>query len=125
MQVLADTSVWINHLRSPDPELQTYLEDGIVLMHPCVSGELALGTLKNRSEILRLFSKLPPTEIATNAEVLHLIEAKKLWGVGIGWVDAHLLAATLLTQHCHLWTHDVRLRQACDKAGSPVIRRPS
>ncbi len=94
-------------------------------MHPCVSGELALGTLKNRNEILRLLTKLPQTEIATNAEVLHLIEAKKLWGAGIGWVDAQLLAATLLTQGCRLWTLDVCLRNACEKAGSPAIRRPS
>jgi predicted nucleic acid-binding protein len=121
MRILADTSIWINHLRSADTLFQGFLEEGIVLMHPCVHCELALGSLKNRSEILSLLAKLPQTQIATNDEVLQAIEAKKLWGLGIGSVDAQLLAATLLTEACILWTLDTRLRKACEKAGAKLF----
>jgi len=117
MQILADTCIWVGHLRAANSLLQTFLEDGVVLMHPSVRCELALGSLKNRAEILGAFAKLPQTEIATNDEVLYIIEARKLWGLGIGWVDAQLLAATSLTPTCHLWTIDQRLHKACEKSG--------
>jgi hypothetical protein len=71
--------------------------------------------------ILGAFAKLPQTEIATNEEVLYIIEAKQLGGLGIGWIDAQLLAATRLTQVCQLWTLDLRLRKACEKAGAHLF----
>jgi predicted nucleic acid-binding protein len=106
--VLADTSVWIEHFRRGDPILQDRLSEGLVLVHPFVSGELACGTLKNRAAILSDLHSLPQTQLASNAEVLQLIEDSRLWGKGLGWIDAHLLASALLS-HCSLWTLDRRL----------------
>ena len=77
-------------------------------MHPWVAGELACGTLKDRDLILSSLATLPPATVASDAEVLHLIEHKRLWGRGIGWTDAHLLTSALLS-HCQLWTLDKRL----------------
>jgi hypothetical protein len=109
--MLADTSVWISHLRRSDPTLVKLLINGEVLMHPFVLGELACGNLKERPKILAHLAALPSAIVATDAEVLDLIERHKLQGQGLGWIDAHLLASGLLS-HCRLWTIDKRLREA-------------
>lgn len=109
--VLADTSVWIEHFRHGNPLLAARLEDGLVLMHPFVSGELACGNLKNRAVILSDLHALPPAKPASNAEVLRLIEDRRLWGRGLGWIDAHLIASALLS-NCRFWTMDSRLARA-------------
>jgi predicted nucleic acid-binding protein len=107
--ILVDTSVWIDHLRGGDPQLASLLQDGDVLAHPWVTGELALGHLSQRSEILGLLRNLPQAKAATDIEVLALIDNLQLFGLGIGYVDAHLLAATMLTTDARLWTRDKRL----------------
>ncbi len=107
--ILVDTSIWIDHLRTGDPELGELLRDGQVLAHPWVTGELALGHLSRRSEILGLIHNLPQATVATDGEVLTLIDKRQLFGLGIGYVDAHLLAATALTPAARLWTRDRRL----------------
>ncbi len=107
--ILVDTSIWVDHLRVGDPKLAALLHDGEVLTHPWVIGELALGQLSRRSEILGLLRNLPQAKAATEAEVLDLIENQQLFGLGIGYVDAHLLAATMLTTGAALWTRDKRL----------------
>ena len=107
--ILVDTSIWIDHLRVGDPKLGALLQDGHVLTHPCVIGELALGQLSHRSEILGLLRNLTHAQTATDDELLHLVEYRHLFGLGIGYVDAHLLAATLLTAGARLWTRDKRL----------------
>lgn len=114
--ILVDTSVWVDHLRIGDPELAALLQDGRVLVHPWVVGELALGQLWGRSEVLGLLQNLPHATVATDLEVLNLIEARHLFGLGIGYVDAHLLAATLLTG-AGLWTRDKRLAAAASRLG--------
>ena len=108
--ILADTSVWIDHLRSGDPQLSSLLEAASVLSHPFVIGEIAMGNLCQRTAILSALSALPRAEVATEDEVLHFIQHKQLAGLGIGYVDAHLLAATLLTPGSALWTRDQRLK---------------
>jgi predicted nucleic acid-binding protein len=80
-------------------------------MHPFVYGELACGTLKNRGIMLSDLQALPTATQATTAEVLKLIEDRKLWGRGLGWIDAHLLASALIS-HCAFWTLDKRLAEA-------------
>ncbi len=80
-----------------------------MLAHPWVTGELALGQLSRRSEILGLLHNLPQAIVATDLEVLTLIENRHLFGLGVGYVDAHLLAATALTPDARLWTRDKRL----------------
>lgn len=107
--ILVDSSVWIGHLRSGDSELVDLLEVGQVLGHPWVTGEIALGTLLQRHEILKLLDGLPQALVATAEETLGFIHRHELAGTGIGYVDAQLLAASLLTPATRLWTRDTRL----------------
>jgi predicted nucleic acid-binding protein len=107
--ILVDTSIWIDHLRTGNPKLAALLQNGQVLVHPFVLGELALVNLARRNEILGFLSNLPQVTTATDPEVLVLIENHRLFGRGIGFIDAHLLAATVLTPGTGLWTHDQRL----------------
>jgi predicted nucleic acid-binding protein len=115
--ILVDTSIWIDHLRTGDPELAELLQNGHVLAHPWVIGELALGRLSRRSEILGLLGNLPQAQTATDSEVLAMVEDRRLFGLGIGYVDAHLLAATLLTTGVGLWTRDQRLASVAVQLG--------
>lgn len=114
--VLVDTSVWVAHFRQTVPALTTLLEQDSVLVHPFVVGELACGNLRNRREVLDNLLSLTPAIRATDAEVLDLLERQTLWGIGVGWVDVHLIASALLT-NCQLWTHDGRLANAADRCG--------
>jgi hypothetical protein len=111
-----DTSVWIEHLRAGSPGLARLLERGLVLAHPSVIGELACGNLKNRARVLADLAALPRAVEATHEEALRLIEDRKLWGAGLGWIDAHLLASALLT-NCGFWTLDRKLERAASGAG--------
>lgn len=106
--ILVDTTVWVEHLRRGLPSLATLLQEGEVLIHPWVIGELACGNLRNRQQVLELLQGLPVATVASDAEVLLLIERDRLMGRGIGYVDAHLLASARLS-HCRLWTQDRRL----------------
>jgi predicted nucleic acid-binding protein len=119
--ILVDTSVWIDHLRQGDAGLARYLEAGSVLVHPFVVGELALGALRQRETILSALRDLPHATIANDDEVLSFISRHKLHGVGIGYVDAHLLAAVSLTSGSALWTRDKRLLGAAHKLAVAVI----
>lgn len=114
--VLADTSVWIAHFREGQPILADLLSDGRVLMHPFVAGELACGNLKKRASVLSDLTALPMATRASEAEVTRLVEDRKLWGRGLGWIDAHLIASALLS-HCRLWTFDRRLAEAASEVG--------
>ena len=109
--ILADTSVWVEHFRMGSERLRSLLHSEQVLCHPFVIGELACGTLRNRQEILSTLRALPEARVAEQEEVLRFLEARRLYGRGLGWVDAHLLASTLLTG-CTLWTLDQPLRRA-------------
>jgi hypothetical protein len=95
--------------------------DGQVLTHPAVIGELALGRLSGRAEILGLLGNLPSATSATDAEVLTLIERQRLFGPGIGYVDAHLLTGTLLTADAGFWTRDTRLAAAATRLGIAAV----
>lgn len=111
MRVLVDTSVWIEHLRRGHTGLMDLLDEGSVLCHPFVIGELACGNLRNREEILRLLEALPATAVAEHGEVLQFVGARRLSGQGLGWIDMHLLASAILTG-CSLWTLDKALNAA-------------
>jgi predicted nucleic acid-binding protein len=113
--ILADTSVWVDHLRRGHPTLARRLEAGEILAHPFVIGELALGYLDRRSVILGDLSDLPRATVASPQEVLHLIGQRRLFGRGLGYVDAHLLAATQLTPGAALWTQDKRLHRIAEE----------
>jgi predicted nucleic acid-binding protein len=114
--ILVDTSVWIDHFRRGGPLLKDLLSEGVVITHPFVIGELACGNLMHRTSILSDLNALPIALSASHDEVLRLVEDRKLWGQGIGWVDAHLIASALLS-NCRFWTLDRRLdRWAADAA---------
>lgn len=106
--ILVDTSVWIDHLRRRNRALGALLDHAQVICHPFVIGEIALGRLANRPEILRLLSELPSARVVRHEDALALIEARGLAGAGIGWVDVHLLASALV-ERAPLWTLDRRL----------------
>lgn len=107
--ILADTSVWIDHLRRTDDALSDRLGRQQILVHPFVIGELALGSLKDRAQIIRELGRLPQAVTARDDEVLAMIDRHGLAGRGIGYIDAHLLASARLTAHARLWTRDKRL----------------
>lgn len=107
--ILVDTSVWIDFLREGDDEVARLLDRSAVLSHPCVVGELALGNMRNRTEVLGLLRQLPQAIVAEHDEVFRLIDERRLHGRGIGYVDAQLLAACRLTPDARLWTRDGRL----------------
>jgi predicted nucleic acid-binding protein len=109
MMVLVDTSVWIDHLRVNEPLLASLLTQNSVLSHPFVRGELALGHLRQREMILSVLDNLPQAPVAFADEVNFFIETHSLFGLGIGLIDAHLLAATQLSGNTRLWTRDKRL----------------
>jgi predicted nucleic acid-binding protein len=107
--ILADTSVWVDHLNRTDRRLADLLDREMIVAHVFVLGELSLGHLRQRQAVITAFRELPQAVIASDDEVLDMIDRLALAGSGIGYVDAHLLAATRLTHDCELWTNDKRL----------------
>ena len=114
--ILADTSVWIDHLRHGNPRLKQLLLAESVVCHPFVIGELACGSLGNRGEILSLIQALPSMPVADGEEILYFIESHRLMGRGLGLIDVHLLASAQLGD-TPLWTLDKRLRKAAQDLG--------
>ena len=113
--ILVDTSVWVVHLSRGDERMGGLLESGQVMMHPFGAGELAMGRLEPRAAILNRLNRLPQAVVASHREVLRLIEGSGLVSSGIGFVDAHLLAAVRLTPDASLWTRDKRLHAAAQR----------
>jgi predicted nucleic acid-binding protein len=115
--ILADTSVWIDHLRSGNKELRRHLEQGQIVIHPFIVAELALGSLKDRTKTLALLDLLPQVRVARLSELRFMIEARRLYNLGIGLTDAHLIASVLIDSPTLLWTIDKRLRQVAQILG--------
>lgn len=108
--ILVDSSVWIDHLRQKDDVLSQLLINGQVCIHPMIIGELACGNLQHRQAVIKLWQSLPHTIHATHQEALHCLDTHSLFGKGIGLVDLHLVASTLLSSNTFLWTNDRRLK---------------
>lgn len=111
--ILADTSVWIDHLRYENALFRRRLEEGEIVVHESVIGELACGNLQQRAKILRLLHALPRLPVASFDEVMHLIDSRKLMGRGVGWTDAQILAGCVLGG-ARMWTLDNRLRHVAE-----------
>ncbi len=109
--ILVDTSVWVNHFRQANAQLGKALLDGYVLMHPFVVGEIACGNLRSRPKVLSDLRRLPSAVAADHEEVLGFLDQYHLFGAGITWIDAHLLASARLS-NCRLWTLDAHLLTA-------------
>ena len=107
--ILVDTSVWVNHFHNSNAKLITQLNVGSIACHPFIIGELACGNIGNRAEILSLLQALPATPLVEPEEILEFIDSRGLMGRGLGYVDLHLLASTVLAGIV-LWTADRRLR---------------
>ena len=114
--MIVDTSVWIDHFRAPNADLEWLLEKGHVATHPMVIGELACGSLRRRDEVIRLLDALPAAPLATHDEVMAFVNRHHLHGSGLGWIDVHLLASARLLRQS-LWSADRRLRQAAVRLG--------
>jgi predicted nucleic acid-binding protein len=113
--ILVDASVWIAHFDAPNDTLLELLHIRDAKMHPFVLGEIALGHVRNRERILAELRELPRTVVVEDNEVLGFIAKNRLFGLGVGYVDAHLLTSTAITAGCSIWTFDQRLRRAAQK----------
>ena len=114
--MLVDTSVWIDHFRRPNHDLEYLLGEGLVLTHPFVIGEIACGSLSRRTHVLELLGALPTALVATTDEAHALVERHRLFGTGLGWIDIHLLASAKLGNQ-PLWSVDRRLRETALRLG--------
>ncbi|RYE11401.1 MAG: type II toxin-antitoxin system VapC family toxin [Hyphomicrobiales bacterium] len=115
--ILADTSVWIDHFRSPEPMLMQLAQTSELLLHPFVIGELAMGSLAERKLRLRLWAMMPSLPAAPLDDVLALVETRRLYSRGIGYADANLLASSLVAAGSLLWTRDRRLQDIARELG--------
>jgi len=115
--ILADTSVWVDHFRSGNQELQKALSQGQIVIHPFIVAELALGSLKDRAKTLALLDLLPQVRVAQLSELRLMIESRRLYSLGIGLTDAHLIASVFIDSPTLLWTRDKRLRQVAENLG--------
>lgn len=106
--VVVDTNIWVFHWRQSNRLLMEMAEDGEIWIHPIVIGELSMGTLRNRDQTLWDLTRLGRPPLATDAETRQMVEARRLWGRGIGWNDAKILASVVIG-NCLLWTKDQRL----------------
>lgn len=112
--VLVDTSIWVSHLRDGDAQLKKLLNNGEVIIHPFIIGELACENIKNREEIFSLLNCLPTAEVTENKTVLEFIENSGLMGKGIGYIDVHLLASALISDSL-LWSGDRKLNKMAEE----------
>ena len=120
--IILDTSVWIDHTRENNDHLFELFEEGEILVHPFMIGEVALGSLRDHDKIIASLLEMPSSRVASDTEVLSLIRNRFLAGSGIGYVDAHLLASTRLTPETLLWTRDKRLRRVAEAMGVAYAR---
>lgn len=114
---LVDTSVWIDHLRVSEPALNDALQAGLVCSHPFIIGELALGSLKDREQILFRLSRFPQLPVARDTDVLSMINTHQLFSRGMGYIDAHLLAAAKIDGRAKVLTHDKRFKTIAEELG--------
>jgi predicted nucleic acid-binding protein len=115
--ILPDSSIWIDHLRKATPQLIALLEDGEIFGHPFVTGEVSLGSLAQRERIIAELSALPQLAVQRHERVALLIESTPLWGEGVGYIDAHLLASIKMVPGAQLWTGDKRLHTQAARLG--------
>jgi len=115
--ILVDTSIWVDHFRSGDRDLQALLHAENIIIHPFVIGELSLGHIPTYDDIMEMLTDLPAITVADDPEVRLMIRGKNLFGTGVGYVDAHLLASVFLSPAHKLWTRDKRLHAAAHALG--------
>jgi len=115
--ILADTTIWIDHFRSENEEMRRHLHQGDIVIHPFIIAELALGSLRQRAKTLALLDSLPQVRMSQLAEVRLMIEARRLYSLGLGLIDAHLIASIFVNPPTLLWTRDKPLRKVGEALG--------
>jgi len=115
--ILADTSIWVDHLRNRNSEIEKCLSRGQIVMHPFIVAEISLGSLHNRQKTLDDMEALLEVKVASLNEVRQMIEAHALYSKGIGLTDAHLIASCLITPGTQLWTRDSALKRVAAALG--------
>ena len=111
MTVLVDTSVWIRFLANRAPyaaQLEELLSRDEVCAHDFVYGELLIGDVGGRKQLLEHYEQMHRAPLVPHADVVAFVRGRRLHGRGIGWIDAHLLASSLVGR-LTLWTTDPRL----------------
>lgn len=124
MKVLVDSSVWVEHFKQRNEQLAALLADASVICHPYVVAEVACGTPPNRKTVIELLAELEAAPVATQDELLTLLDTRQLYGRGCGFVDMSLLASALLAEDLRLWTADKRLAKIAgelNKAYQPIL----
>jgi predicted nucleic acid-binding protein len=121
--ILADTSIWVDHLRASNPTMESLLNRGKIAMHPCVVAEIALGSLNNRRLKLGAMDSLRRVKVAQLSEVRRMIEAHALYSKGVGLTDTHLIASCLITPGTQLWTRDAAMMKVCAALG--ILSNPT
>lgn len=116
--ILVDSSIWIDHFRERNLELEQIIENGLLLCHEAVIGELALGSLRDRTRVIALLSRQRQAPVASHYEIMTMIERHSLFSMGIGYTDAQLVASVLIDARVRLWAGDRRLQAAAQKAGA-------
>jgi predicted nucleic acid-binding protein len=119
--ILVDTSIWVDHFRRTDARLANLLDDRLIYSHPFVVGELAVGNLRNRKEILLMLNLLPVAATASHDEALQFISNLSLAGRGLGYIDIHVLASVKLTPATSLWSKDRRLNAVAEALSLPAV----
>lgn len=115
--ILADANIWIDYFRSGDLQMQMLLNNREVLMHPCLTAELAVGSLRDRPRMLARFDRLPQARVVALRDIRQMIEARGLYAKGIGLTDAHLVASCLIAPGTQLWTRDKALKGVAKSVG--------
>ncbi len=115
--ILVDTSIWVDHLRSADANLQTLLQNDQVVTHPFIRLELALGSIASRETVLADLALLPQAPVVASGELFRLIEHKMLHSRGIGLTDLQLLCCALYDRSMSIWTRDRRLGEIAIELG--------
>ncbi len=121
--ILVDTSVWIDHFRANDAVLEGLLDKEQLLLHPFVLGELAIGNLQPRSSILHILGGLLLPEVALHEEVIAMVELHSLYGLGLSYIDVHLLTSAKLTENTELWTRDKRMLHVAEHLEIAMLGR--
>ena len=117
MNVLVDSSVWVGHFKQRSEHLVQLLEHGLVICHPCVVAEIACGTPPERQAIINMLADLDSAPVATQNELLAMMNNRKLFGRGCGFVDMSLQASSLISEKLHIWTVDKRFELIASELG--------
>ena len=115
--ILIDTSWWIEYFNKGHPIVHSLIEERNAAIHDLVIGELAVGDLRNRTDTLHRLGRIKRASHVPDQEVLQLIEKQDLWGLGLAYIDVHLLASALITPDCQLWSRDKRLLEQANRLG--------